>query len=96
MPTAHTNILGIAFAHRPVRPMHYCSEILLTDILLATTTTKKMDNQDKTKEQLINELEASCKHSARFEELESRHQHTYAELLDENELYRSILEASPN
>jgi hypothetical protein len=75
--------------------MHSCSKILPTDILLATTT-KKMDNQDKTKEQLINELEASRKHTARFEELESRHQHTYAELLDENELYRSILEASPN
>ena len=78
--------------------MHSCSKILPTDILLATTTTttKKMDNQDKTKEQLINELEASCKHTARFEELESRHQHMYAGLLDENELYRSILEASPN
>jgi hypothetical protein len=55
-----------------------------------------MDNEDKTKEQLINELEASCKHTARVKELETRHQHTYAELLDENELYRSILEASPN
>jgi hypothetical protein len=55
-----------------------------------------MNNEDKTKEQLINELEELRERSSRFEKLESRHQQTYAELLEGRELYRSILEASPN
>ena len=55
-----------------------------------------MNIEDKTKEQLINELEALRKHTSLLEELESKHQHSYAALLDGVELYRSILEASPN
>ncbi|MGO9951068.1 MAG: hypothetical protein ACLPN1_02520 [Dissulfurispiraceae bacterium] len=55
-----------------------------------------MNIEDKTKEQLINELEALRKQTSRLDELESRHQHDYAKLLDAVELYRSILEASPN
>ena len=55
-----------------------------------------MNTEDKTEEQLINELSELREHTSRPEEMESRHQQTYAELLDGRELYRSILEASPN
>ena len=55
-----------------------------------------MNNEDKTKEQLKNEVGELRKHIARLEELESVHHHTTAELLESQELYRSILEASPN
>ncbi|MGO9377246.1 MAG: hypothetical protein ACLP29_01685 [Dissulfurispiraceae bacterium] len=55
-----------------------------------------MNIEDKTKEQLINELQALHKHISRLDELESRHQHECAKLLDAVELYHSIFEASPN
>lgn len=55
-----------------------------------------MNSDDKTKEQLIEELQELRKRVALFEELESKHNHMTAELLESKELYRSILEASPN
>lgn len=42
------------------------------------------------------ELERYRKRTSQLEALQSSYQLTYAELLDERELYRSILDASPN
>ncbi len=55
-----------------------------------------MNIKDKTKEQLLYELEELRKYVATLEEVQKKHKHMTAELLESKELYRSILEASPN
>ncbi|MGO9612438.1 MAG: hypothetical protein ACLPX5_05340 [Dissulfurispiraceae bacterium] len=55
-----------------------------------------MNNEGKTKEQLIKELEELREQTAGLETVENRHLQKYDELIAEGELYRSILEASPN
>ena len=55
-----------------------------------------MDDALKTKDNLINELAELRQRIEFYEESVVRHQQTHVELLDSKEIYRSILEASPN
>lgn len=55
-----------------------------------------MKNADKTKEQLLNELEELHRHVSHLEESDAEYQQLNAELFNSREYYRSILEASPN
>lgn len=64
--------------------------------MLSSTQTDNMKNKGKTKEQLINESEELRERTFQLEESESRHLQTCEKLPDGRELYRSILEASPN
>jgi hypothetical protein len=57
---------------------------------------KTMHYEDKTKEQLINELTELRKHIGGLGELERRYHNTAAEPDESDELYQSILEASSN
>ena len=55
-----------------------------------------MEDELKTKEQLISELKEFRRLVGLFEESAVKHKQLYAGLLDSRENYRSILEASPN
>lgn len=55
-----------------------------------------MEDELKTKEQLISELKELRRLAGSFEEAAIKHQQVCTELLDSRENYRSILEASPN
>jgi len=55
-----------------------------------------MEDELKTKEQLISELRKLRRFAESFEESAAEHRQINAELLNSRENYRSILEASPN
>jgi len=55
-----------------------------------------MGNADKTKEQLLTELEELRKHVAMLEEFKCSNDIVHNEMLQSRELYRSIWDASPN